>query len=273
MPMIDALFRDGRSPRTVQAARNALSMLLKAARREGLISRVATEQVDPIRSRVSESNPTEKAREPSQVGSLLEAARGTRWEPLIATLALLGLRRGEALALRWSDIDPDRAEVRIAHSLSRLPMGGRSQLVIGPTKTASSRRLIAIPPVLVNLLRSWRMAQTEERLKFGSHWGGDWREEHLVFTTPMGTPVDPDNLRHALERLGRQAGIGHVHPHQLRHSVASVLIAQGHSAPEVARMLGHSNPSVTMTFYAHAFEEAMVRAGSAMADSVTKALG
>jgi integrase len=271
--MIDALFRDGRSPRTVQAARNALSMLLKAARREGLISRVATEQVDPIRSRVSESNPTEKALEPSQVGSLLEAARGTRWEPLIATLALLGLRRGEALALRWSDIDLDRAEVRIAHSLSRLPMGGRSQLVIGPTKTASSRRLIAIPPVLVNLLRSWRMAQTEERLRFGSHWGGDWREEHLVFTTPMGTPVDPDNLRHALERLGRQAGIGHVHPHQLRHSVASVLIAQGHSAPEVARMLGHSNPSVTMTFYAHAFEEAMVRAGSAMADSVTKALG
>lgn len=270
--MIDALFRAGRSPRTVQAARNALAMLLKSARREGLVARVVTEQVDRIHARVSDSDSTSKALEPSQVGCLLDAARGSRWEPLIATLALLGLRRGEALALRWSDVYLDQAEVRISHSLSRLRAGDRSRLVIGPTKTAASRRLIAIPPVLVSLLRSWRIAQGQERLKFGVHWGAEWRDEQLVFTTPMGTPVDPDNLRHALERLGRQAGIGHVHPHQLRHSVASVLIAQGHSAPEVARMLGHANPSVTMTFYAHAFEDAMVRAGSAMADSIAQSV-
>jgi integrase len=72
-----------------------------------------------------------------------------------------------------------------------------------------------------------------------------------------------------MDRLGREAGIGHVHPHQLRHSVASVLIAHGHTALEVARVLGHSSPAVTLAYYAHAFDRAAVRAVETLADAIT----
>jgi integrase len=69
-----------------------------------------------------------------------------------------------------------------------------------------------------------------------------------------------------LERLGRQAGIGPVHPHQLRHSVASILIAHGHTGPEVARILGHSSPAVTLAYYSHAFDRATIRGVQTVAD-------
>jgi len=127
-----------------------------------------------------------------------------------------------------------------------------------------------MPPVLVELLRAWRTEQARQKLRAGAHWGPGhgWENENLVFTTTMGTPVDPDNLRHALDRIGKSAGIGHVYPHQLRHSVASVLIAHGHTAPEVARILGHSSPAVTLGFYAHAFDQAVVRAVGTVADAI-----
>jgi integrase len=266
--MMNRLAADGRSARTVQAARNALSRLLKAARREGLVEGVATENASHARRTLaSEVGPTTKAMEPEQVKKLLDAAHETRWEPLVATLALLGVRKGEALGLAWSDVDLDQGSITIRRSLSRITSNGHSRMLISPTKTKGSRRVLPLPPVLVAILRTWKVEQTRQRLKVGPLWGRLWIEENLVFTTPIGTPVDPDNLRHALERLGREAGVGHVNPHRLRHSVASVLIASGHTPPEVARILGHSSPSVTLMYYAHAFDNASVRAMSTVSDA------
>jgi integrase len=215
-----------------------------------------------------DEGPVSKALEPDQIRRLFEVAAGSQWEPLLATLALLGVRCGEALGLSWSDVDLDTGIVTIRRSLSRVKVEGKTRLVLAPTKTRSSRRPLPLPLVLVSLLRSWRSDQARQRLRAGKHWGGGWARENLVFTTSLGTPLDPDNLRHALDRLGREAGIGHVHPHQLRHSVASVLIAHGHTPPEVARVLGHSSPSVTMSYYAHAFDRATVRAVETVADAI-----
>lgn len=260
--MMNTLTARGRSPRTVQAARNALGRILGAARRDGLVAQVVTADASQVRRLLAddERGPISKALEPDQVVRLFRAAAGTSWEPLLAMLALLGLRRGEALAMSWSDVDFDAGTVTVRRSLSRVRVDGVSRLVLAPTKTRSSRRHLPLPPVLASMLKSWRTQQARLRLRAGPHWGAPWAEEDLIFTTPLGTPVDPDNLRHALDRLGREAGIGHVHPHQLRHSVASLLIAEGHTAPEVAKVMGHSSPSVTMAFYAHAFELAAVRA-------------
>ena len=267
--MMNTLAAKGRSPRTVQAARNALGRLLGAAKRDGLVSEIATNGASQVRRALSdEDGPVSKALEPDQVRLLFDAAAGTSTEPLLAVLALLGLRRGEALGLSWNDIDLDGGVVTIRRSLSRIRVDGKTQLVLAPTKTRSSRRPLPIPPVLISLLRMWRKEQSRMRLKAGELWGSGWVDESLVFTTPLGTPIDPDNLRHALERLGRKAGIGHVHPHQLRHSVASVLIASGHTPPEVAKVMGHSSPSVTLTFYTHAFDRAAVRAVETVADAM-----
>jgi integrase len=268
--MMSELSRRGRSPRTVQAARNALGRLLKSAKQEGLVSHLATADASQVRRTLADDDlgPESKALSADQVGRLLDAASGTAWEPLIALLGLLGLRRGEALALTWTDVDLESGIVRVRRSLNRIRERGQTRLELGPTKTKGSRRQLHIPDVLAAQLRSWRAEQNRQRLRVGEHWGSGWVDEDLVFTTPLGTPVDPDNLRHALSRLAKTAGIGHVHPHQLRHSMASILIASGHTPPEVSRLLGHSSPSVTLNFYAHAFEEAQVRAVDTVAAAV-----
>ncbi len=259
--MMNSLAAKGRSPRTIQAARNALNRLLSSAKREGLVAEVVTADASQVRRTLADGDgPVSKALEPDQVRRLFEAAADTKWEPLLAILALLGLRRGEALGLSWSDVDLEQGVVTICRSLSRIQTNNGSKLVVAPTKTRSSRRPLPLPPVLGGLLKTWRSEQARQRLQAGQFRGTGWLDEDLVFTTTLGTPVDPDNLRHALDRLGREAGIGHVYPHQLRHSVASVLIAHGHTPPEVAKVLGHSSPSVTMAFYAHAFDRAAVRA-------------
>lgn len=267
--MMDSLVAAGRSTRTIRGARNALGRLLKAANREGLVDEVVTTYASKVRRRLADDDgPISKALEPDQVRRLFEVSAGTQWEPLIATLGLLGVRRGEALGLSWSDIDLHAGTVTIRRSLSRVRLDETTRLALAPTKTRSSRRSLPLPQILACLLRAWRSDQARQRLEGGEGYGADWIGADLVFTTPKGTPVDPDNLRRALDGFGKKAGIGRVRPHDLRHSVASILIAHGHTAPEVARFLGHSNASVTLTFYAHAFDKAGVRAIETVAKAV-----
>lgn len=268
--MMDGLTAKGRSPRTVQAARNALGRVLRAAKHDGLIAKIVTDDASRIRRVLGDDeDSTSKALDPDDVRRLFEAAAGTSWEPILATLAFLGVRRGEALGLSWRDVDLEGATVTIRRSLSRVSFDDGTRLLLAPTKTRSSRRLLHLDPALIAVLRSWRDEQARQRRAGGVRWGGKWVNEDLVFTSPRGNPVDPDNLRRALDRLGHEAGIGHVYPHQLRHSVASLLIANGHTAPEVAKALGHSTPAVTLSYYSHAFDKVSVRALATVGDSLT----
>jgi len=259
--MMTRLTDSGLSSRTVQAARNSLSRVLREAKRQGLVENIVTQNASSFR-RTSRGVQVaaSKAISPSDLRKLFDEVRGTRWETLFAVLAILGLRRGEALGLSWNDIDFESRTLSVRQSLSRLVVNGSSRLELTTTKTDSSQRTLSMPDYLEPLLKAKRTEQNREKLRLGENWGRGWASEALVFTTPIGTPVDPDNLRHALDRIGRLAGIGHVHPHQLRHSVASVLIAAGHTPPEVAKVLGHSNPSVTLSVYAHAFDESSISA-------------
>lgn len=266
--MMDQLDTEGRSPRTIQASRNALGRLLGKAKQDGLVAMLATSGVSNIRRTPDEYKPSDKALEPQAIGRVLEAA-SERWRALLMTLAFLGLRRGEALGLRWRDIDLDDGLINIERSLSRVSTGGRSALTLNATKTKGSRRVLHPPAELLEELTVWQEIQDAERLAAGEHWGGgEWAEIDLVFTAKTGLPIDPDNLRHALSRIGRRAGVGHIHPHQFRHSVASLLISEGYTPPEVSKILGHSSPSMTLDYYAHAFEQASVNAAGAMATAI-----
>jgi integrase len=271
--MMNTLASEGRSSRTVQASRNALGRLLRSARLDGLVSRVVTDGASRVRRSVDDNvDPTSKALQPDEARALFEEAEGTRWEAPIVTLAFLGLRRGEALGLRWSDVDLETGIITIRRSLARVRRDGRSTLVLSPTKTKGSLRPLPIPPPVAAVLRSWRSEQAKERLRCGQGWGnGTWADDDLVFTTPIGTPIDPDNFRHALDRIGKACGIGHVFPHQLRHTVASMLIAGQFTPPEVCKVMGHSNPSVTLSVYAHAFDRAAVKAIGTITDQYAAA--
>ncbi|MFG3700846.1 tyrosine-type recombinase/integrase [Micromonospora sp. NPDC047620] len=149
----------------------------------------------------------------------LKAARDDRWYRYSVALAL-GLRRGEALALRWVDVDLIDNVLRIRQTLQRT--GG--QLRFGPVKTDGSERAVALPPGLVNVLRVHRTLQRTEREAAGDRW----QDHGLLFTTRIGTPVEPRNINRHFEQLCERAGVRRIRVHDV---------------------LGHSSPTVTKSIY------------------------
>jgi len=182
----------------------------------------------------------------AEVGRLLEAAKSDRLESLIVTMLGTDLRRGEALALHWSDVDLSATHVRVRWTLSRI----NRQFVFDEPKTDRSRRFVPLPQPVVETLKHHRVSQTAERLA-APVWA-PW-EEHpdLVFTTHIGTPLDPRNALRAFEKIGEHAGLTGVGLHTLRHTAASALIASGAHLKVVQEMLGHSSYGITADIYSH----------------------
>ncbi|MCL2395983.1 MAG: site-specific integrase, partial [Acidimicrobiaceae bacterium] len=178
-----------------------------------------------------------------EAGTLLAAARGHRLEALFVTGLMLGLRPGELTGLRWTDVDLDRGRLTVEGSLKR----ERGQLRLGATKTLRSRRPLQIPEPVRVALRDHRKRQAAEQL----YAGPAWQDRGLVFTTAVGTPIDPSNLRHTFGRLTERAGLGHWTPNELRHSAASLLSASGVPLEVIADVLGHASTRMLEQHYRH----------------------
>jgi integrase len=173
---------------------------------------------------------------PSEINALLNASP----EPeryLFAVLAYSGLRLGEALALRWRDIDFGLGTIRVQRAYS--VHGG-----IQDPKTASSRRAVPLLPVLVDLLEPKRSKPDE--LLFSKAKDGKKKR-----------PIDPDNARKVFNDAVKAAGLKHVTMHSLRHSYATVMIASGASIKALQRALGHASVHMTLNTYSHLLEESM----------------
>lgn len=156
----------------------------------------------------------------------------------------LGLRLGEALGLRWQDVDPEAGTLRIAYQLQRLH--GQWELV--EPKTSRNRRTIALLLSTVQALRDHRKRQLEEKLLAGPQW----QETGLVFATRVGTPLDrPNIVRRSFKLILKKAGLPDIRFHDLRHTAASLLLVQGVSPRVVMENLGHSQISLTMDTYSH----------------------
>jgi integrase len=122
--------------------------------------------------------------------------------------------------------------------------------VVGDLKTARSRRTLFLTPPLVVALRRHLAPQAHERLTAGSAW----HDHGLLFPSEVGTPLDPDNFSHWFTRVCQQAGLGHWHPHLLRHSGASLMLAQGVRLEVVSEILGHASIAITKDVYGHLVE-------------------
>jgi integrase len=178
-----------------------------------------------------------------QAQALLDAIHGDRLETLFRVMLATGLRRGEALALHWSDVDLDAGLLRVRWTLSRTSKGLR----LDEPKTDKSRRTVPLPRAAVATLAAHRTRQAEERRAAADAW-----EDHgLVFTTEIGTPLEPRNVLRRFELLARRAGLGGVHLHTLRHSAASFLLAAGTHTKVVQEHLGHSSYAITADIYSH----------------------
>jgi integrase len=199
---------------------------------------------------------------PDQVRSLLVAAEGGRYAPLFALLVHSGLRRGEALALHWSDIDLDAKLLQVRGTLARVD----GELVVTETKTAKSRRAVPLSPTAERVLRDVRSRQRAERLRAGSMW----QPTPYVFTTELGEPCDPRNalraLKTAAKRAGRPSSVG---LHTLRHSAASVMLSAGVPLKVVSEVFGHASVAITGDIYGHVSPEVSREALTRLSDALS----
>jgi integrase len=226
------------SGRTVQYVHSILRRALEDARREDLIGRNVAREVSSPRYERREFEPLS----PDEARVLLAAAADDRLYPVYVLALVLGLRRGEILGLRWSAVDLDRATLRVQSSLQRV--GG--QLAFTSPKTKRSRRAIPLPRAVVKVLTAHRDVQAGERAKAEL-----WADADLVFTTAIGTPIEPRNLSRHFEALRDGAKVRRVRFHDLRHSCASLLFELGVPLRMVMEILGHSQISTTSDIYTH----------------------
>jgi integrase len=144
----------------------------------------------------------------------------------------VGLRLGEALGLRWSDVGLNARELHVRQALQRIE--GKLQ-VVEPT-SERSRRIIALPEMAVKVRKRPRNRQRKERLKAGS-W---WNQGGLVFTSTVGTVLDERNVRKGFKAILREAKLPTIRIHDLRHTCVSLLLAQDVNPRVVMETLGHS---------------------------------
>ncbi|MGE0520932.1 MAG: tyrosine-type recombinase/integrase [Candidatus Binatia bacterium] len=234
----------GLSSVSVAYARTVLRAALNRALRWGLVARNVAALVDPPRIARKEVAPftLDEARQ------FIDAIRGDRLEALYTVALALGLREGEALGLRWDDIDLDGATLNVRQQLQRVT-GKGLQLV--ELKTERSRRTLALPRAVARALRAHRVQQMEERLLAGSRWV----DSGQVFTTRRGTPLDAANALKAFKRALHKAGLRDQRFHDLRHGAATLLLAQGVQPRAIMDLLGHSQVGVTLNLYSHILPE------------------
>jgi len=248
------------SPKTVYHARSLLFGMMRWAVKMQLVAQNVVANVDAPRVRRSDA----KALDDSEVARILETANTTRWGPFVALAISLGTRRGELMALRWSDIDVERRTVKIARSLSQTKAGGVAEK---STKTDRSRT-VSLSPLALESLRRQRVIQAQDKLAAGGHY----EDAGLVFANELGSRITPMAATNAYARLARKAGISSTRLHDVRHTAATALLLAGVDAVSVAGMLGHSSAVTTMTIYAHLRESAMVNAADVLGAAIERAV-
>ncbi|TMC54240.1 MAG: site-specific integrase [Chloroflexi bacterium] len=237
--LVNRKLKQALSPKTVRYIRGTLRTALNQAVRWGLVARNAAALVDGPRVASFEIQPFS----PEEARRFLTAAKGHRLEALYSVALTMGLRQGEALGLRWQDIDLQMGYLRVARQLQRFD--GVFQLV--EPKTTRSRRTIVMPSTVLGVLAEHRGRQDLER----DAAGPAWKEWGLVFTRPDGYPLDGTVVTHQFHRFLEQAGLPQRRFHDLRHSCATLLLAQGVSPRVVMEILGHSQIALTMNTYTH----------------------
>ena len=222
----------GLSPRSAQYIHAVLRSALSDAERLGLVELNVARRVRPVRLAAPRARPLSA----EELRRLLRAAKGERWEALFTLAICTGMRLGELLALAPTDLSLVRGTVEVNGTLQRY--GGRLRVL--PPKTVASRRRIALASAAVCVLRRHR---AEQRLRFG--------ESAFVFTSTVGTPLEPRNVLRAFHRCLAKASLPQHRFHDLRHSFATLMLEAGVHHRIVMEILGHSSISTTLDLYSH----------------------
>lgn len=232
------------SAKTVRSITGTLSTACKRAVTDGLLKRNPCAFVELPKL---QSKPIEYLTE-EQVRKLIDVSWGSEYHLPILIAVNTGMRRGEIYGLRWKDVDWERNTLTIEQTVS-CP-NGKPEIKPAP-KTNSSRRTILVPQSVMVALKDQRKVQVEQRLACGRYY----QDNDLVIAEPDGKPVSPDRFTAGLPRVGKAAGINNLHPHMLRHTHATLLLANGGTLKEVQSRLGHASAVITQQVYSHVVPE------------------
>jgi integrase len=247
---------EGLNPNTVGVMQGVLNVALNQAVDDGLlpanpaarVKKAATRGETPMRALSHE-----------EASRLISAAEGSRDEALVTLALRTGMRQGELAALRWEDLDLSGAKggtITVRRSADT-----RTRTRISTTKTGEERR-IGVGARTVAVLKAHKKRQLEERMAVSS-----WADPGLVFPNTRGKVRRRDSVMRSLRRLLAETGLpADVRFHDLRHTAATLAIKQGLPIPTVSKMLGHSDPAMTLRRYAHVLEDMRQEAARAMDD-------
>lgn len=179
---------------------------------------------------------------------LAQTATLSYFFPLVHLMSYTGLRQGEALALKWSDIDFENKKITVDKTAVRI----KEKQTLQTPKTKNSKRVISIDPTTLSILKSWKKDQIKIYFKNGKHFEGD---DNFIFTNQRAEWVHIHNFIPYFKRFIADHGIKPITPHGLRHTHASLLFSAGVEPKNISDRLGHSTVQITLDLYTHITEE------------------
>jgi integrase len=247
----------GLSPATVKKIHVVLHKVLSQAVKWSLVPRNVTEAATAPRPSPKEMRPLRA----EEVRKLLEAAKSDRLDALWVLAVHTGMRQGELLALKWTDVDLEAGKIGVRRTLTR----ESGHYTLGEPKTKRSRRTIKLTGAATQALRAHLGRQMEDIDRLGDLY----RDQGLVFASDSGAPLNPSNVRNRnLRRLTRQAGLPQIRFHDLRHTCATLLLSKNVHPKIVQEMLGHATVAITLDTYSHVLPGMGDQAAAAMEDAL-----
>lgn len=245
--------------KTVACIRTALDQAVE----DGLLTLNPAQGLRTTATVAEKSKERGKALSIDQLAIFLDAAQASPMYPLFYTMFSLGLRRGEALGLRWKDVDVTTGSVRIQQQVKL----ESNRAVIGALKTVASRRRLQASPDLISVL----LTQQERIRRTRTMAGTAWSDHDLIFPSEVGTPLHPRNVNRALKRICHDAGLPRFSSHTARHTHITQRLRRGEKVEVVAATAGHANANITLGTYRHVLEDELREARFSIEDLLQQA--
>ena len=242
--------------KTILEHHRLISTILAQAEKEMLVPYNAAAKATPPRTTKKDPNYFQ----PETISAILEALESEplKWRLITHLLIVTGCRRGEIMGLKWEKVDFENSRVKIDRAL----VSSKSKGVFEETTKTSDIRHLSLPRETMDLLRQHKREQLRLQLANGDRW----LHTGYVFTQDNGDHMNPDSITGWLKDFSTRHGLPHINPHAFRHTVASVLLANGTDIVTVSKQLGHASITTTENFYSHIIEENKAKAAECIAD-------
>lgn len=233
------------APKTILDHHRVISKILATAVKWGLLEKNVAMRADPPKVPHREISYLNE-QEVRQMLTLLEK-EPIQYQTMITLLVYTGIRRGELCGLEWKDVDFENQVMHVVRSAQYI---GNKTMITKEPKTKSGIRHFSLSIHACILLKKYKRWQLEQKLNAGDRW----EESDRLFTSWNGKPIHPDTVTDWFSKFIKRSGLPYVTLHSLRHTNATLMIAEGTDVCTVSRRLGHANTATTLNIYAHALK-------------------